>query len=116
MKSCYIRKNDKIEVRAPNGAQSLLFEKLKNHYNDDEKALVKYNDLKEIDYKYKDVNGEPDFKLDTGIRQLDNLLVALQSSGVSIGDSKAFMQENNLRNGNTISVEGIASLAKQTIQ
>lgn len=116
MKSCYRKTDNTIEVSASNGAPSLLFNKLKIHYGNDEKALKKYSQIKDIDYKYKDINGEPNLILNTGYEQLDNLLVALQTSGIGISEVKSFIGENELKNGNKITTIGLASLTKKIIK
>ena len=60
--SCKIQTENGLEVRASNGAPSLLYQKIKTLGKSENESLKIYSVLKDIDQK-KDSNGEPNLTL-----------------------------------------------------
>jgi hypothetical protein len=122
--SCQIKYNNgKLEVSAPNGAPSLLFEKSKFTIDNnkefsskitgtfEEKSIKLWSKLSSNEDLPKDMNGEPDYKinvLDNSNLVIDNLWSVLSSMGVKRGAVSTYSKQFEQQNGYALDVQGVA--------
>lgn len=126
-KSCYIKyKDGSLEVKAPNGAPSLLFEKAKAAIENneeyakkikgstkEEKALQLWAYLTQQELDQRDLNGEPNFSVNTlGTKEtnvvLDNLWATLSAKGVKKVSLDTYKIQFKDKNGYELDAQGLS--------
>jgi hypothetical protein len=114
--SCKINTKTGMEVRVPSGARSILFEKIKTVLKDDEKSLVAYDKIKDLEHTTYDRNEEPNFSFG-GQDKIDDVLLTMVVNGVKFQDIVEYRNGYKKRTGKDITknARGVADAANNVI-